>query len=77
MTNDPTSPLTSETAPPATPGDKLVAIVIVLVGTLALVALIIIGVLAYGEKPIPDVLQNIGVSSVTGLVALLAGRTQR
>ena len=68
---------TTPTVPPPTPGDALVGRVINLVGCLALVALVAIAALAFFEHPIPDVLENIGVASVTGLVALLAGRTQR
>jgi H+/Cl- antiporter ClcA len=67
----------TDTTPPPTPGDALVGRVILFVGTLALAALLAIAVLAYAERPIPDVLENIGVAAVTGLVALLAGRTQR
>lgn len=66
-----------DTVPPPTPGDTLVGRVIWFVGILALAALLAIAVLAYAERTIPDVLENIGVASVTGLVALLAGRTQR
>lgn len=66
-----------DTVPPPTPGDALVGRVIYLVGAVALLALAGIVTLAGLEKGIPDVLENIGVASVTGLVALLAGRTQR
>lgn len=67
----------TDTTPPPTPGDTLVGRVIAFVGTLALAALVAIALLAFFERAIPDVLENIGVASVTGLVALLAGRTQR
>jgi hypothetical protein len=65
------------TVPPPTPGDTLVGRVILLVGLVALGALGGIIFLAAVDRTIPDVLENIGVASVTGLVALLAGRTQR
>ncbi len=48
-----------------------VRIVVLLVGALALVALVgIIGLSALGN-PIPDVLQNVAVGALTGLVGLL------
>lgn len=48
-----------------------VRIVVLLVGALALVALVgIIGLSAQGN-PIPDVLQNVAVGALTGLVGLL------
>jgi hypothetical protein len=65
------------TVPPPTPGDTLVGRVITFVGALSLVALVIIGALAFVERTIPDVLATGWVATVTGLVALLAGRTQR
>ena len=68
---------TQPTVPPPTPGDTLVGRVILFVGALALLALALIGLLAYAERSIPDVLENVSVASVTGLVALLAGRTQK
>lgn len=46
-------------------------LVVVLVGSLALVALVGIIALAFRGQPIPDVLQNVAVGSLTGLVGLL------
>lgn len=46
-------------------------LVVVLVGSLALVALLGIIALAFTGHPIPDVLQNVAVGSLTGLVGLL------
>jgi hypothetical protein len=76
MTDDYQPQHLSDTVPPPTPGDTLVGRVISFVGILALTALLAIALLAYFERPIPDVLENIGVAAVTGLVALLAGRTR-
>lgn len=58
------------------PGDKLLANVIgavTLIGVLAVAGVIVLAVL---EHSIPDVLANVTVASVTGLVALLAGRSR-
>jgi hypothetical protein len=43
-------------------------LVVLLVGSLALVALLGIIALAFRAQPIPDVLQNVAVGSLTGLV---------
>ncbi|WP_248579888.1 hypothetical protein [Nocardioides sp. InS609-2] len=67
--SDPASP------PPA--DAALVGRVINLVGALALAALLGIIALALLDRPVPDVLQNIAVGSLTGLTALLVTRQQR
>lgn len=46
-------------------------LVVALVGLLALVALVGIITLAWAGQPVPDVLQNVAVGSLTGLVGLL------
>lgn len=46
-------------------------LVVALVGLLALVALGGIIALAWAGQPVPDVLQNVAVGSLTGLVGLL------
>ncbi len=47
-------------------------LVLAFVGAALLISLGIIGFLAATSHPIPDVLQNIAVGSLTGLVGLLA-----
>lgn len=46
-------------------------LVVALVGGLALVALVGIIALAWTGSPVPDVLQNIAIGALTGLVGLL------
>lgn len=48
-----------------------IRLVIVIVGLVLLVALSFIGLLALNGNPIPDVLQNVAVGSLTGLIGLL------
>lgn len=72
----PTPSLSDTTEPAPTPGDQLlnrVIIAVTLIGVLAVVGVIVLAVL---ERTIPDVLANVTVASVTGLVALLAGRSR-
>jgi hypothetical protein len=64
------------TVPAATPGDQLLSNVIMCVALIGVLCVLIIGALAILERGIPDVLENVTVASVTGLVALLAGRTR-
>ena len=49
-----------------------IRLVLVFVGTALLVAVGLIGYLAAHGNAIPDVLQNIAVGSLTGLVGLLS-----
>lgn len=51
--------------------DRIIAHATYILGAALLVSLGIIGLLAYGGKPIPDVLQNIAVGSLTAEAALL------
>jgi hypothetical protein len=62
------------TVPPPTPTDKLlgwVILAVTLLGTLAVLGIIW---LAVREAPVPDVLPQVILTCITGLVALLAGR---
>lgn len=57
-------------------GDKMLEKVIgavALIGVLCVVGIIVLAIL---QRGIPDVLENVTVASVTGLVALLAGRSR-
>jgi hypothetical protein len=65
------------TVPPPTPGDTLVGRVILFVGVAALLAIGGVIALAAMERSIPQILETMGTAAVTGLVALLAGRTQK
>lgn len=47
-------------------------LVIVLLGATLLAAVLSIAALAYGEHPIPDVLQSVAVGALTGLAGVLA-----
>lgn len=60
--------------PPPTPSDILLGRVIVALGLLGLVALLGTIVLAYVDKPVPDVLNVVLGGTVTGLAGVLAGR---
>jgi hypothetical protein len=66
----------TESQPPPTPTDQLIGRVINLVGLIAVLALAGIVTLAVLGRPMPDVLQNLAVASLTGLTALLVGRRQ-
>lgn len=67
----------TQTTPPPTPGDTLVNKVILFVGAVALLCVAgVIGLSAL-QLDVPGILENTTTASVTGLVALLAGRTQR
>mgnify|MGYP001561026135 CR=1 FL=1 len=68
--------MADNTVSPPTPTDNLIGRVINLVGIIAVLSLAGIIALAVLERPIPDVLQNVGVASLTGLTALLVGRRQ-
>lgn len=46
-------------------------VVIYVIGAVLLAAVVLIGLLAFNGQPIPDVLQNVAVGSLTGLVGLL------
>lgn len=46
-------------------------VVIYVIGAVLLAAVLLIGLLAFKGQPIPDVLQNVAVGSLTGLVGLL------
>lgn len=46
-------------------------LVVQAVAAALLLSIILIGLLAFGGKPIPDVLQNVAVGCLTGLVGLL------
>lgn len=65
------------TVPPPTPGDTLVGKVILFVGGIAVLCVLGVIGLAALELSIPQILEMTTTASVTGLVALLAGRTQR
>lgn len=64
----------AETVPPPSPTDKLLGWVILAVAGIGFGALVAITVLAVLARTIPDVLPQLALQSVTGLVALLAGR---
>lgn len=49
----------------------VVSVVIYVIGLVLTLAVALIGLLAYNGQPIPDVLQNVAVGSLTGLVGLL------
>lgn len=51
-------------------------LVILAVATALVLSLLLIGLLAFKGQPIPDVLQNVAVGSLTGLVGLLVPRPQ-
>lgn len=51
-------------------------LVILAVATALVLSLLLIGLLAFKGQQIPDVLQNVAVGSLTGLVGLLVPRTQ-
>lgn len=65
------------TVPAPTPGDTLVAKVITYVALIALVCVLGIVALVMFDKSVPQILESIATISVTGVVSLLAGRTQR
>lgn len=52
--------------------NQLMKLALVLLGALSIIALLLIGLLAYTEKPIPDALVGIGMAGPTGIGALLA-----
>lgn len=62
------------TVPPPSPTDRLLGWVILAVAAIGLGALAGIVFLASLGNTIPDVLPQLGLQAVTGLVALLAGR---
>lgn len=64
----------NETTPPPSPTDKLLGRVINAVAGIGLAALLGIIALAVVGSTIPDVLPQLALQAVTGLVALLAGR---
>jgi hypothetical protein len=66
-----------DTVPPPTPGDALVSKVILFVGTIAMATVLGVIALAAMEVNIPQILEHTTTAAVTGLVALLAGRTQK
>ena len=51
---------------------KIVLAVVVTLGFLAVTSLVGIVMLAVLEKPVPDVLQNVGIGSMSAVAALLA-----
>lgn len=53
------------------PNPRLLFVAVVIVGVILALTLVFIGLLAMNGQPIPDVLQNIAVGSLTGLVGLL------
>lgn len=57
-------------------GDSMLDKVIGAVATIGVLCVLGIITLAILERSIPDVLENVTVASVTGLVALLAGRSR-
>lgn len=65
------------TVPPPTPGDSLVGRVILVAGLVALVCVLGVIYLAATDKAVPQILESLATISVTGVVSLLAGRTQR
>lgn len=80
MTENMTDPFTQgdgDTTPPPTPGDRLVGRVLLLVGIIAILCVGGIILLAVMELAVPQILEITTTGAVTGLVALLAGRTQR
>ena len=62
------------TVPPPTPTDKLLGWVILAVASIGAGALAGIVFLAAQAQAVPDVLPQLALQAVTGLVALLAGR---
>jgi hypothetical protein len=64
----------TDTTPPPSPTDKLLGWVIVAVAGIGMAALVGIIYLAAMGSTIPDVLPQLALQAVTGLVALLAGR---
>lgn len=62
------------TVPPPSPTDKLLGWVILAVATIGVLALAGAIVLASQGQSVPDVLPQVILQAVTGLVALLAGR---
>lgn len=69
-------PNTPETEPAPTPGDQLLGRVIVCLAGLVALALLILGAAVVLEKAIPDVLGQVIIAGVTGLGAVLAGRSR-
>lgn len=67
----------TDTTPPPTPGDTLVASVIRYVAIIAILCVLVIAMLLMFDKAVPQILESIATISVTGVVSLLAGRTQR
>lgn len=65
------------TVPPPTPGDELVGKVITYVALIAVLCVVGIVTLLMFDKSVPQILESISTISVTGVVSLLAGRTQR
>jgi hypothetical protein len=51
---------------------RTILVAVLLVGASLLLSVVGIIVLALGAHPIPDVLQNVAVGSMTGLLGLLA-----
>lgn len=66
----------TETQPPPTPTDALMKYVILVLGAGFILAVLGIVALAWVQRPVPDVLQNIAVGALGVLGALLAGRRQ-
>lgn len=50
---------------------KIMLAVVCIVGAALIVALALIGWLAASQQPIPDVLQNVSIGALTGLLGLL------
>ena len=73
MTHLPEQPATE---PAPTPGDALLGRVITALACLVGLALIILGAAVVLEKTIPDVLGQVIIAGVTGLGAVLAGRSR-
>lgn len=67
---------TPETVPSPTPGDALLGRVITALASLVGLALLILGAAVVLEKSIPDVLGQVIIAGVTGLGAVLAGRSR-
>lgn len=68
---------TTPTVPPPTPGDELVGSVIRYVALIAVLCVVGIVTLLMFDKSVPQILESIATIAVTGVVSLLAGRTQR
>lgn len=66
----------SDTTPPPTPGDSLLALVIKALAVLVGLALLILGAAIVMERSIPDVLGQVIIAGITGLGAVLAGRSR-